>query len=385
MAAKRDYYEDLGVKKDATDDELRADYRKLAVRYHPDRCKDKDATAKFQEISEAYEVLHDKEKRAKYDQFGFDGPSAAGFNPSGFNPFDMFRAHFGSGFMDDDFGGFGSMFGHRQQPSREPDFDSPEDGHDIQLDMQLPFKDVLYGCTKEVDIDLDEPCSSCGGRGIEKGSTLTKCSHCGGSGQIVHTQHNGFMMSQTISVCPYCHGQGASAKPCKKCNGHKRVSAKKHLSIKIPAGIDNGQRLRVAGKGECGIKGGHDGDMYIRVAVEPSKLYERSGLNLKTIVPIDAVTATLGGKVEVQTPWEKTVVNVPAKTRSGDSKTLNGQGIRLQNGQKGYLLVEFKVMPFNSLTSQQTKLLEELKKTLSQKNTLGLDEYKLMASEFARK
>ena len=385
MAAKRDYYEVLGVKKNATDDELRAAYRKLAVRYHPDRCKDKDATAKFQEISEAYEVLHDKEKRAKYDQFGFDGPSAAGFNSSGFNPFDMFRSHFGSGFMDDDFGGFSSMFGHRQQAAREPDFDSPEDGSDIQLNMQLPFKDALYGCTKEVDLVLDEPCKACNGRGIEKGSTPAKCSYCDGTGQIVHTQRNGFMMSQTISACPHCHGQGFSATPCKKCNGHKRTSAKKHLSVRVPAGIDNGQRLRVAGNGECGIKGGKNGDLYIRVAVEPSKLYERDGIMLKTVVPIDAVTATLGGKVEVQTPWEKVQVDVLPKTSSGDSKILHGHGVRLSNGQKGHLLVEFKVVPFAALTSSQCKILNELKQTLSAKNTLGLDEYSKMSNEFVKR
>lgn len=379
MANKRDYYEVLGVSKNATDDELKKAYRKLAVKYHPDRCKDADAKDKFQEISEAYEVLSNKDKRAQYDQFGFDGPSmGGGFSSSGFNPFDLFRAHFGSNPFgnddDDDFNPFGfGGFGHRSR-SKEPDFDSPEDGSDLQMGMQLTFKEALFGCVKEIDLTLNEPCSECGGRGVEKGSTPTKCSHCNGTGQIVHTQRNGFMMSQTISVCPYCHGQGISAKPCKKCHGQKRLDAKKHISVRIPQGIDNGQRLRVRGKGECGLKGGHDGDMYINVAISPNKLYARNGLDLKTTVPIDAITATFGGKVDIQTPWEKVNIDVSSGTVSGSTKILYNQGIRTPT-TKGNLIIEFKVMPFENLDAKQKKILEDLKKTLSSKNTYGLDDY----------
>lgn len=388
MANKRDYYEVLGVSKNATDDELKKAYRKLAIKFHPDRCKDPDAKDKFQEISEAYETLSDKSKRAQYDQFGFNGQSmGGGFSSSGFNPFDLFRAHFGDNPFgnDDDDGfnpfGFGS-FGRRSR-SKEPDFDSPEDGSDLQMGMQLTFKESLFGCIKEIDLTLNEPCSECGGRGVEKGSTPEKCPHCNGTGQIVHTQRNGFMMSQTISPCPHCHGQGMSAKLCKKCHGQKRLDAKKHISVRIPQGIDNGQRLRVRGKGECGLKGGQDGDMYINVAISPSRLYVRNGLDLKTTLPIDALTATFGGKVEIQTPWEKTTIDVPSKTTSGSTKTLHNQGVRTSTA-KGNLIVEFKVMPFDNLDSKQQKMLEELRKHVSAKNTYGLDDYKSKVNDFLK-
>lgn len=388
MANKRDYYEVLGVSKNATDDELKKAYRKLAIKFHPDRCKDPDAKDKFQEISEAYETLSDKSKRAQYDQFGFNGPSmGGGFSSSGFNPFDLFRAHFGDNPFgnDDDDGfnpfGFGS-FGRRSR-SKEPDFDSPEDGSNLQMGMQLTFKEALFGCVKEIDLTLNEPCSDCSGRGIEKGSTPEKCPHCNGTGQIIHTQRNGFMMSQTISPCPHCHGQGMSAKLCKRCHGQKRLDAKKHISVRIPQGIDNGQRLRVRGKGECGLKGGQDGDMYINVAISPSRLYVRNGLDLKTILPIDALTATFGGKVEIQTPWEKTTIDVPSKTTSGSTKTLHNQGVRTHTA-KGNLIVEFKVMPFDNLDSKQQKMLEELRKHMSAKNTHGLDDYQSKVNDFLK-
>lgn len=386
MANKRDYYEVLGVSKNATDDELKKAYRKLAIKFHPDRCKDPDAKDKFQEISEAYETLSDKSKRAQYDQFGFNGPSMeGGFNSSGFNPFDLFRAHFGGNPFEDDDGGFSPFgfggFGNRSR--REPDFDSPENGSDLQMGMQLTFKESLFGCIKEIDLTLNEPCSECGGRGVEKGSTPEKCPHCNGTGQIVHTQRNGFMMSQTISPCPHCHGQGMSAKLCKKCHGQKRLDVKKHISVRIPQGIDNGQRLRVRGKGECGLKGGQDGDMYINVAISPSRLYARNGLDLKTTLPIDALTATFGGKVDIQTPWEKTTIDVPSKTTSGSTKTLHNQGVRTPTA-KGNLIVEFKVMPFDNLDSKQQKMLEELRKHVSAKNTYGLDDYQSKVNDFLK-
>lgn len=384
---KRDYYDVLGVNKNATLEELKRNYKKLALRYHPDRCKDADAKDKFQEISEAYEVLSDKSKRAQYDQFGFNGPNmGGGAHSSGFNPFDLFRAHFGDNpFEDDDeefypfgFGGFGN-----RSRRREPNFDSPENGSDLQMGMQLTFKESLFGCIKEIDLTLNEPCSECGGRGVEKGSTPEKCSHCDGTGQIVHTQRNGFMVSQRISPCPHCHGQGMSVKLCKTCHGQKRLSAKKHISVRIPPGIGNGQRLRVRGKGECGLKGGQDGDMYINVAISPSSLYARNGLDLKTTLPIDALTATFGGKVEIQTPWEKTTIDVPSKTASGSTKTLHNQGVRTST-TKGNLIVEFKVMPFDSLDSKQQKMLEELRKHMSSKNTYGLDDYQSKVNDFLK-
>lgn len=388
MANKRDYYEVLGVSKNATDAELKSAYRKLAVKYHPDRCKDKDATEKFQEISEAYQVLSDKSKRAQYDQFGFNGPNASsGFSSSGFNPFDFFKSHFSSSPFDDDDGfpfGFGGFGGHRRAQSREPDFDAPENGSDLQMAMQVSFKEMLFGCVKEIDLSLNQPCPECNGRGIEKGSTPIKCSYCNGTGQIVHTQQNGFMMSQTISPCPHCQGQGVSAKPCKHCHGQKRVEMKKHLSVKVPPGIENGQRLRVRGKGECGLKGGRDGDMYIVVSVLSNSLYRRNGLDLRVKIPIDAVTATIGGKLDVQTPWQKMSIDVPAKTTNGSIKTINGQGIHTQQS-KGNFIIEFEVSPFELLDPSQKKMLEDFKKTLQRKNVHGLLDYQQRVEDFLKK
>lgn len=374
MSNKKDYYEVLGVSKDATPDELKKKYRKLALQYHPDRCKDPDAKDKFAAINEAYEVLSDKDKRAKYDQFGFDGLNGAnGFASSGFNPFDVFRAHFGGNpFGDDNFFGFNPFRNSTHFNRRQYDFDSPEDGSDLQLDMSLSFKESLHGCIKDIELTLSDQCPECGGRGIEKGSTPEKCTHCDGTGQVVHTQRNGFMMSQVITECPHCHGQGMSAKTCHRCNGEKRVPAKKKISIKVPQGIANGQRLRVQGKGECGIKGGKDGDMYVRIRVTPSDLFSRDGnsLNLMTKVPIDAITASIGGQIDARTPWEILKVKVPIGTISGDRITLKGSGIHSKNGN-GDLIVVFEVMPLENLDSTQKKLLEELKKTLNDKNVKG--------------
>lgn len=386
MASKRDYYEVLGVKKDATPEEIKSAYRKLAVKWHPDRCKETDAKERFQEISEAYATLADKDKRAQYDQFGFDGPNMSGFESAGFNPFDLFRAHFGGspfgedGFSPFSFGGFGH---HAGQHQREPDFDSPEDGDDWQMSMQLSFKEALLGCVKEIDLTLNEPCSECGGRGVAKGSKPSKCSHCNGTGQVVYTQRNGFMMSQTISPCPHCHGQGVSAQVCPKCHGEKRIPAKKHISVKIPVGVGSGQRLRVHGKGECGLKGGKDGDMYINVHVAPSKLWQRDGLDLVLHMPVDAATATLGGSIDVPSPWGKVKMNVPSGTQSGDHIKVPGHGVKTSSAN-GDLVIKFIVMPFTCLDTSQKKLLEDLKKSLSTKNTAHLDECLRDAEDFAK-
>ena len=380
MSSKRDYYEVLGVSKNATEDELKRSYRKLALKWHPDRCKDPDAATKFAEISEAYEVLSDKEKRAKYDQFGFDGLNGSGgFSSNGFDPFEMFKSHFGG------MGGFGSMFedfgfspfGSRSSShGREPNFDAPEDGDDLQMGIELTFKESLEGCVKDIELTLHKECPMCHGRGIENGSTPEKCSHCGGTGHIVKTQRNGFMVMQNVSECPHCHGRGVSVKECSTCNGQKRVPSKKKLSVRIPPGTASGQRLRVAGKGECGVKGGKDGDMYVVVHVKPSKLFNRDGssLDLVTYVPVDAVTASIGGQIDVRTPWQTAKVDVKAGTTSGSSVCLKGQGMKSKTNT-GSLTVVFEVVPLENLDNTQKDMLEALRKTLKTDNIHNLQKY----------
>ena len=378
MAEKRDYYEVLGVGKNATDDEIKKAFRKLAVKYHPDRCKDADAADKFAEISEAHEVLSDKDKRAQYDQFGFNGPNGfAGFG-EGFNPFESFARHFGGASMFGDFNPFGG-FGRSRRP--EPNFDSPEDGDDVQLNMSVSFKESLFGTEREFDLTLSDECPECGGRGIEKGSTPTKCPHCNGTGQITRVERHGFMMSQTISPCPHCNGTGVSAKPCKNCNGTKRINAKKHFSVKIPAGISNGQRLRLKEKGICGLKGGKNGDIFVNVMVQRSELFERNGNDLITKMPINAVLATIGGDVKVKTPWGMSNMHIGPMTCNGTHITLKGEGVKTQAGN-GNLIVEIEVTPLANISSEQKDLMHKLNATLHDNNTVGLDIYKSKVARF---
>lgn len=385
MTNKRDYYDVLGVGKGASDDEIKKAYRKLARKYHPDVCTDKDANEKFAEVSEAYDVLSNKEKRERYDQFGFDGPRMNGGTSGGFDPFEMFRKHF---MFDDDEveGGFSGFpfgtFGGGRRKSHEPNFDQPEKGPDLQMNMTLTFKESLFGCVKEIDLPLGDQCPECEGRGIEKGSKPSACRHCNGTGQIVKTQRNGFMMSQMISPCPECGGTGISAKPCKKCNGQKRIPAKKHVSVKIPAGMDNGQRLRIRGKGECGLKGGADGDMYVNLNIQRSRLFAREGLNLRMKLPLDAITATLGGKIEVLTPYGKEIVEVDQGQLPRSIKIVKGCGVRTAAGQKGDLIVEFEIVPLGSLDQNQKNLLQQLKGTIGHLNVAGTAQYDSAMAEY---
>lgn len=377
-SSKRDYYEVLGVSKNATQDELKKAFRRLSLNYHPDRqvgksdSEKKEAEEKFKEVNEAYSVLSDKDKRAQYDQFGFDGPHGFANGPgAGFDPFSFFKSHFGG------MGGFGSMFGDDDGPfgfsqhhchQAEPDFDSPEDGRDIEINVEIPFKEILHDTTKEFDFQGDEPCPTCNGRGIKLGLKPITCSRCGGSGRVVQTQRNGFMMSQTISPCPECHGQGVIVDVCTACSGARRVSKKKHVKVKIPAGISNGQRLRIRDQGECGIKGGRNGDMYMRMFIKEPENVTRDGNNLKITLPLDPLVATFGGVVEVQTPWKLEKVKIPAGTTSGKVFRLNGQGIKSQRGV-GDFLIQVALEPLQNLSEDQKKKLEEVKSQLNTSNT----------------
>lgn len=385
MASKRDYYEVLGVSKNATQDELKKAFRKLSLSYHPDRqvgksdAEKKAAEEKFKEVNEAYSVLSDKDKRAQYDQFGFDGPQGFANGPgAGFDPFSFFKSHFGG------MGGFGSMFGdddgpfgfggmHHQHQQSTPDFDSPEEGRDIEVNVKIKFKEMLHDTVREFDFEGDEPCHACGGRGVKAGTKPTTCSRCNGSGRIVQTQRNGFMMSQTISPCPDCHGQGVMADVCPTCTGSGRVSKKKHVSVKIPAGISSGQRLKLRGHGECGLKGGRDGDLYMRIFVEDSKNAVREGDNIKIEMPLDPLTSMLGGTIEVQTPWKLEKMKIPAGTQSGKVFRLNGQGIKSARGN-GDFLVKVVVEPLKNLTDYQKIKLEDIKKTLNDSNVIDMKE-----------
>lgn len=374
---EKDLYSILGVDKNATKDELKKQYRKLSKQYHPDmqngksESQKKEAEEKFKDINAAYAVLSDDEKRRHYDQFGsVENGSPFGNGGSGFDPFDFFRSHFagnpfGDGFGFSDFGGRGH---------KTDSFNDPEDGSDILVRMTVSFQDMVYGVAKDFDFDKTSPCEECGGTGVEKGTTPSICTKCNGDGRIVHTVRHGFMMSQTISDCPECHGTGKKMTTCKHCNGQKRKTSKQHISVKIPMGVMSGQKLRVAGAGQCGLKGGSDGNLYIQILVDdcPNDVFKRiSNLDIEMEYPIDPITATFGGNVEVCTLWGKTNVEIPANAHDGTAIVLPNFGLK-DSTHQGKLILKLHIAPFTKLSNAQKEILTKFKETTTKSNTYGL-------------
>ena len=387
MTEKRDYYEVLGVSKNATDQDIKSAFRKLSRKWHPDMqagksdADKKAAEEKFKEIAEAYEVLSDKDKRANYDQFGFDGQHMqSGFN--GFNMSDFMRRHasmFG-GMFDDDFDPFGfneGMGSHKKQPT----FGQSEDGRNVQVNIKVSFKEMANGCTKDFDINLSDPCPECNGTGVEKDSKVEECPHCHGQGMVTERIQRGFMISMTTMPCPHCHGQGYSMKLCRRCNGEKRISAKKHISLKIPQGAENGLRLRLKEMGECGVCGGRNGNLYANVSVEESRLFKRHGADVEAVMPISPVLAALGGTVEVPSPYGYCKVKVPAETKSGDTVVVKGKGLKT-NVCTGNLIVKLVIIALSNLDDTQKKLLNQLQMTLTDDNLESVKQHKKEVSEY---
>lgn len=369
---KQDYYEVLGVSKNATDQDIKSSFRKLSRKYHPDMqagksdAEKKEAENKFKELAEAYDVLSNKDKRNQYDQFGFNGPNIGG------SPFDDFSGM--ADFMKHHFGGmhgFGFNFGDDEDDMFQkspPKYNMPENGQNVQIAIDISFKDVVNGCKRSFDIKLTKPCPECNGTGIEKNSQPTKCPHCNGKGRIIKTMRNGFMMQQIISDCPHCNGSGYEVKYCKKCNGNKRVQDTKHIEIKIPAGVENGQRLRIQGKGHCGVNGGTDGNLFVVINVKHQNVFEQNGLNVKTKIDIDPITATIGGKVKAASPYGIIDIDIAPNTKNG-LITIKGKGIKSSlTTLAGDLIVEVNITPFEKLDNNQKQLLEDFRKTLKSNN-----------------
>lgn len=368
---RRDYYEVLGISKGASESEIKHAFRKLSMQFHPDKqagksdAEKKEAEEKFKEIAEAYEVLSNKDKRAQYDQFGFDGPQSFGSKESGVDINEFMRRHasmfrgFGmaGGF---DFGDFGFNEDDLRQNSEPPSQFVPEDGRHVSKNIDIDFKTSISGCTKEFDINATEQCPECNGSGIDNDAGIETCDMCHGSG--MYTRKMGFTIIQ--QTCPKCHGHGHSAKPCKRCNGEKRIQTQKHVKLKIPAGIDNGQKLRVKDLGECGVCGGANGNLYVNVFVRSCSLFQRIGNNIKTKAYVSPIVATFGGTIEVPSPYGYCKLKVQPKTQSGAIATVKGKGI---NGL-GNLIVELVIEPFNNLTSEQKKQLEAFSKTMTDNN-----------------
>ncbi|MCM8528581.1 MAG: molecular chaperone DnaJ, partial [Lentisphaeraceae bacterium] len=289
----KDFYETLGVSKDSTQSEIKKAYRKLALKYHPDKNQgDKEAESKFKEISAAYEVLSDENKRSKYDRFGHDAyTQSGGGGAGGGDPFDIFSQVFGGGgssIFDQLFGGGGG--GGRRQ--------GPIPGDDLRYDMELTFEEAVFGCKKEVNLPKSESCDSCKGSGAEPGSKVVKCGYCKGAGQVTMAQ--GFFSVR--QECPKCSGRGESfEKQCKKCSGGGTVRKRKKISITVPEGVNTGNRMRVRGEGDAGSKGGPPGDLYVIMHVKEHDIFKRKEEDIECDIPISFATATLGGSIEVPT------------------------------------------------------------------------------------
>jgi molecular chaperone DnaJ len=347
--SKRDYYEVLGVGKDASKDEMKKAYRKLSKKYHPDINKEADADEKFKEISEAYEVLSDDQKRAQYDRFGHTDPNqgfagGADFGGGGFGGFeDIFNTFFGGG------------GGRRRDPN------APRQGADLQYTMSLTFEEAVFGKDTEIEIPREEECDTCHGSGAKPGTKVNTCSHCNGSGQLNVEQNTPFGRIVNRRVCHYCNGTGKQIKEkCSTCGGAGKVQKRRKISVKIPAGIDDGQQLRVTGQGEPGINGGPAGDLYVVFHVRSHDFFERNGDDIYCEMPVTFAQAALGDEIEVPTLHGKVKLKVPAGTQTSTRFRLKGKGVPNVRGYgTGDQHVQVKVVTPSKLTDKQKQLLRE--------------------------
>jgi len=361
MADKRDYYEILGLNKGSSDDEIKKAFRQLAKKYHPDlNPGDKSAEARFKEVNEAYEVLSDADKRAKYDQFGHAGVDPNFGAGSGFGGFGGF------GGIDFDLGDiFGSIFGGGSTSARSRN--SPRKGERIHVEVGVAFEEAAFGVDKEVSVSRIETCDTCAGSGCKEGTTAERCANCHGTGNVTTQNRTPFGVMQSTSECPKCEGKGKIIhQPCQKCRGAGLVRRAKNIKVSVPAGIDDGQTISLRGQGSAGLNGGEPGDLYITVNVARHPLFTREGNAVLYDMSISIVQAALGAEVEVPTLDGKVKYNIPEGTQTGTVFRLRGKGVtNLRGGGRGDQFVTVKVEIPTGLTGEQKDLLRKFGETMS--------------------
>tara|TARA_Y100000817_G_scaffold271700_1_gene230470 strand:+ start:120 stop:1247 length:1128 start_codon:yes stop_codon:yes gene_type:complete len=358
---KKDYYEILGVSKNANDDDLKKAFRKLAFKYHPDRNKDEGAEERFKEINEAYQVLSDSDKRARYDQFGHAGVSgnaqSSGFDFGGSGFGDIFDSFFGGS-------GFGNSSKSKNAPAR---------GSNLQYTMRVSFEEAIFGTEKEFDINRIESCSKCRGAKNEPGTKVTKCSNCNGVGQIKQAQQSVFGQFVQVTDCRSCDGTGKSfEKACTNCRGQGRERKQRKLAVTIPPGIEEDTQIRLTGEGTHGLNGGPPGDLYVIFQISDHDYFVRDGINIRSEININVSQAAIGSVVVVQTIEGDRELDIPSGTQSGQVFRMRGIGVaQLQGNRRGDHLVTVNVKIPSKLTNTQKELLEKLRDTFSEDEDSG--------------
>lgn len=383
MSDKKDYYELLGVARDAEASVIKKAYRKLAIKFHPDKNPDDaQAEAKFKEIGEAYEVLSNEDKRAAYDRYGhsaFDGGMGGGGGGGGFHDAsDIFSQVFGGAFGGGG-GGFEDFFGgggggrSRRRSAAQP-------GSDLRYDLDITLEEAAAGCEKELEIEKEATCGTCSGKGSKSGTGAKTCSTCGGAGAV--TRQAGIFVQQT--TCPECQGAGqVISDPCNDCSGHGRKEEVARIKIRIPAGVDRGTRLRSSGNGDAGLRGGPAGDLYVFIDIKQHEMFEREGADLHCEIPVPFSVATLGGELEVPTLEGKASIKIPSGTQGGTTFRLRSRGIKdLSYGSKGDLHVTVHVEVPTKLNSDQKEKLKDFSASIGEKNSPMQESFFAKAKKF---